>query len=376
MKILIIMHGFFPGNEYGGPPVSVDNFCTLMNEDECYIVTHNHDMKNKTPYENVSEGWNDRTNCKVKYLQDKEYNQDTFEQIIKKVKPDILYLQGLFQPCIIPCLKLAKKYAIRVLLAPRGELCKGAFKKKYKKIPYIVYLRIMKLFATVSFQSTSFEETATIKKYLGVQDERIYSLTNIPSIPKSDYGLKSKETDTAAFIFLSRIVRKKNLHFALNALKNVSGNVMFDIYGTIEDENYWSECQGIIDSLPSNITVNYKGNANHESVHEIFSKYDAMVFPTQSENFGHVIAEAMFAGCPVIISDQTPWNDLQDSNAGWDMPLQESDFVNKMQIVIDMDEKSMSKMRQDTKLYVKNRFCLDELRTTYKKSLVAIARLK
>ena len=44
MRILIIMGGFFPGKKYGGPPVSVDNFCTLMNE-ECFIVTTNHDLK-------------------------------------------------------------------------------------------------------------------------------------------------------------------------------------------------------------------------------------------------------------------------------------------------------------------------------------------
>lgn len=33
MKILIVMGGFFPGQKYGGPPVSVDIFCSLLKDE-------------------------------------------------------------------------------------------------------------------------------------------------------------------------------------------------------------------------------------------------------------------------------------------------------------------------------------------------------
>ena len=39
MKILIIAEGYFPGKKYGGPPVSVKNFCQLMSEYNFNIVT-------------------------------------------------------------------------------------------------------------------------------------------------------------------------------------------------------------------------------------------------------------------------------------------------------------------------------------------------
>jgi glycosyltransferase involved in cell wall biosynthesis len=48
---------------------------------------------------------------------------------------------------------------------------------------------------------------------------------------------------------------------------------------------------------------------------------------TWGENFGHAIAEALQHGKPVIISDRTPWRNLRDVQAGWDLPLQESSFV-------------------------------------------------
>lgn len=56
MKILIIIGGFFPGVKFGGPPVSVNNFCTLMQDDECYIVTKNHDMGETEPYKDIKPG--------------------------------------------------------------------------------------------------------------------------------------------------------------------------------------------------------------------------------------------------------------------------------------------------------------------------------
>lgn len=104
MKILIIIGGFFPGKQCGGPPVSVDNFCSLMKEQNCYIVTRNHDLLDSKPYSNISKGWNDRGNCKVLYLSDQQYNKTAFEKIITKINPDVLYLQGVFQSCVLPCL--------------------------------------------------------------------------------------------------------------------------------------------------------------------------------------------------------------------------------------------------------------------------------
>ena len=312
MKILIVMAGFFPGKKYGGPPVSVDNFCSLMSEDDCYVVTHNHDKDEHECYTGIQSGkWIDRGNCLVMYLSDDHYCKEKFEKIIQDICPDIMYLQGLFQECVLPCLQLAKKYNIKVLLAPRGELCEGAFKKKYKKIPYILILRLMGLLKNVYYQSTSEEETRSIIKYLDAHDNKVYFLTNIPSIPRKEYLRQKKESGHGKFIFLSRIHSKKNLISAIQYLKDVEGKVSFDIYGPIEENDDWSECQKEIEKLPDNVKVSYCGLVSHDEVHEVFSKYDAFIFPTFSENYGHVIAEALIVGTPVVLGKgTTPWDDI------------------------------------------------------------------
>ena len=370
MKILIVMGGFFPGQKYGGPPVSVNNFCSLFREDECYIVTKNHDKDESLPYEGIDSGiWTKRDNCYVKYISDESYKKSEFEKVILEIKPDVLYLQGLFQSCVLPCLELAKKYSLKVMLAPRGELCAGALKKKYKKIPYIAYLRMRKLVRNIDYQSTSQEETDAIKQYLKAKNNRIYFLTNIPSIPQKEYTHVRKKSGEGKFVFLSRIHPKKNLISAIDYMKAVQGKVVFDIYGPIEDEEYWKQCNQKIHELPQNVTVNYCGLVRHEKVHEIFSHYNAFLFPTFSEKYGHVISESMMVGTPVIISDQTPWSDIVQANAGWANSLErENEFIDAIQKIIDMDEEKFSELTQNVKSYITNKVEICKLKKIYKKA--------
>lgn len=44
---------------------------------------------------------------------------------------------------------------------------------------------------------------------------------------------------------------------------------------------------------------------------------DALVLPTRSENFGLVVAEALAAGKPVIVTDGAPWEGVREKKCGW-----------------------------------------------------------
>lgn len=371
MKILIIMGGFFPGKKYGGPPVSIDNFCSLMNNHDCNIVTRDHDLFETERFTGIQEGWNDRGNCKVRYMSDSEYNKASFERIMMELKPDILYLQGLFQSCIRPCLQLAKKHNIPVLLAPRGELCEGALNiKKWKKTPYIEAVKLMGLVKSIHWQSTSDEETEAIKRIMKTEDNHIHLLDNIPSIPNIDYPREQKVTGRGKFVYLSRIHPKKNLLFAISLFREAQGNVEFDIYGSIEDEEYWNQCQDEIECLPDNVKVEYKGLVNHDQVHKVFCQYDAFLFPTLSENYGHVIAESLIVGTPVIISDQTPWRGLEVTGAGWDIPLTKPEsFKTAIAEIVSMDSKQFGEKNNDVLEYINIRLDIEKLKKEYTKAI-------
>lgn len=365
MKILIAMDGYFPGQKFGGPPVSTDNFCSLMSEYECYIVTKNHDLGETIPYKGITPGeWIERNNCKVKYFNDSEYRVHNFEKVIQEIQPNVIYLQSLFDDCVIFFLMLAKKYNIKVLLAPRGQLCAGAFRKKYKKIPYIMLLKMLGCIKKIYCQSTSEEETEAINKYLNISKDRILFLTNIPSIPpQKEYQYEEKKAGTAKLIFLSRIHPKKNLLKAIALLKDIKGTVDLEVYGSLEDEAYWEKCQQEAQGLPESINVYYQGLISHDKVHETFSKYDAFVFPTFSENYGHVIVEALVSGCPAIISDQTPWLDLEENKAGWVNSLEnDNGFRKAIQTIVDVDS---NKYKETARMYAQKKLNLAGLKKNY-----------
>ena len=69
------------------------------------------------------------------------------------------------------------------------------------------------------------------------------------------------------------------------------------------------------------------GEAAHRDLQRRLSTYDVMILPTLGENFGHIIVEAWAAGCPVLISDRTPWRQLTSQGLGWDVPLDHEAWI-------------------------------------------------
>ncbi|MGD0733404.1 MAG: glycosyltransferase [Terracidiphilus sp.] len=277
---------------------------------------------------------------------------------------DALYINGIwprvYSMLPLACRRMGLLPPRRVVLAPRGELTDGAFSLKHKR-----KLFYLKLSAWLGFYqgiiwhgSTDLEETG-IRRSIGdfpvVNDPSFRSVnpkvngkreTGAIAIAKDMHlislGVGRKKSAKAAgqlrIVFVSRISPKKNLLGALTLLQNLSGDVLFDVYGPAEDSEYWDRCKKIINTLPANIRVEYKGAIEHERVGEVFAEHDLFLFPTLAENFGHVICEALVAGCPVLLSDQTPWRNLQQKGVGWDVSLDDEErFRAVLQECVDAD---------------------------------------
>lgn len=367
-KILIVTDGYLPAQNYGGPLVSIDNLCSLLKDEIHFdIVTTEHEMNCTKRMEEINDGWNKRNNAEVLYLPETKYKMNVFAQIINERKPECIYLNSLFsKKSTIPFLKLAKKNNIPIILAPRGQLCKNAFKKKWKKIPYIIlYSNILNQKKLV-YQATSEEEREAIKKYLHVEDKKIVTLNNIPSLPLEERAKKQKNKGRLDVVYISRIHPKKNLRYALEIVKEASCFLQFDIYGPIEDLLYWKECKKIIYEMPKNINVRYCGIVPHQDIHASFSAYDLFLFPTFSENYGHVIAEALFSGCPVITSDNVPWLDLEKNNAGWAISLDNrTEYKERICQLSEEDDVVYSIRRNNCYQYVYKKSNYTELRIKY-----------
>ena len=72
--------------------------------------------------------------------------------------------------------------------------------------------------------------------------------------------------------------------------------------------------QKLIEKVPENVKIHISDEIHPDEVPDTFSKYNLFVFPTRGENFGHVIPEALSVGTPILLSDQTHWE--QDASLG------------------------------------------------------------
>ena len=177
-----------------------------------------------------------------------------------------------------------------------------------------------------------------------------------PKIIFPEYSQSIKPTKVpgmARVAFLSRFMRKKNLNWLLPHLRRVQGKLEINIYGPLEEADYWEECQRLIADLPENIRVEAKGPVPHEEVMKALANHHFFLLPTRGENFGHIFLEALAAGCPLIISDTTPWRDLQSKRIGWDLSLEEPDeWVNTLNRCIAMDQQDYEGLSARSRKFV------------------------
>lgn len=382
-RILVVMRGFFPGVKYGGPPVSVENIVKMMPENEFFIITTDHDFNDKKRYSGIEKGWNEfgnLKNCRILYCKDSEYHIQVFQNAIEEIRPDFVYCQSFFERCVLPLVMITRRKKIPILIAARGELCQGALSiKKMKKLVYIKALKTIHLLDNIHFQATSDEEITAYKKVIGAPLNRIHELTNVLNIGVYDEEVirmlsSGKVRGKVRMVFYARICVKKNLLYVLELIKNLNADIELDIYGSIEDGRYWEECQKLIRMMPQNIRVRYKGIASHGASETVLMKYDVFILPTLSENFGHSIGEALASGCPVIVSDQTPWNDVENYSAGMAIELcDEERYKEAIMKFVEMNSDELFEYKNNAAKYIREKIDTINIKMKYKEAFEYIS---
>ena len=364
--VLILMGTYLPGFKAGGPIRSIENLvAALGSEFEFKIVTADRDLGDRRAYPGIeTDRWMQTGQAEVLHVRPGARGLVSIARILAGLDPDtVLYLNSYFArrfsmfAMLLVRLGLCRPAA--VLLAPRGEFSPGALGlKRLRKLLYIrlagalrIYrgilwhastqfekadiLHVMPSLSSISVSSVTIAKVLTINQHAGREPkaELIRTAKDIHRLPAPGAArAHAKQAGELRVVFLSRIAPKKNLLAAIGMLSGVRGLIRFDIYGPIEDPRYWRECGAAINRLPENIKVNYRGLARPDQVAQIFAENDLFLFPTLGENYGHVICEALTAGCPVLISDQTPWRDLEPQGVGWDLALgDESRFRSVLQ---------------------------------------------
>lgn len=343
-KILISISHFLPGEKIGGPLSSVLSILNnLSDKYDFFILTSDRDIGDKKPFEKVRRNvWISGNNYKIYYLNRNIFSFINLIIIIKDLKPNIVYLNSFFSPLfslwILFLFRFRLIQAERMIVAPRGEFINEALKfKRRKKELFLRLAKKISLCKKVIWHATTSFEKQTIKNQLNIiNDDKIFIAEVIPDTTRyfCDNNISiDKNGNDIRIVFLARISKDKNLVYCFHVLMQVKAKVTFDLFGPIEDLFIWQECISIIKNLPNNIEVNYKGIAKKSDVKKILHSYDLFFLPTFAENYGHSIAESLIVGTPVLISDKTPWQNLESQGLGWDINLKDIEkFINVIEL--------------------------------------------
>lgn len=322
---IVVFAAMFPPAYLGGGPIRTLDALVRSTPYgfETAVITADTDHDRIKPLDVIRNEWVDYPgNSRVYYTTSRSMR--ALWRAMRRVrafKPDVVYVNSFFgfHYSIIPQLLARVRFfgRARVLLAPRGEFSASALSLKNKKKR--IYLRIylmLGLNRRVVWHASSNSEEDDIRSTVG-KDAFVL-------VKEDDTDLKPIEFDPSEVrqpgplraATVARLVPIKRVDMLLTALSRVSQPLSLDIYGPAEDAAYSARCYALERSLPVHIKVAFHGEVEHADVPRILAEHDVMLMPTASENFGHVIAEALSASCPVVCADTTPWTQWLRAGGG------------------------------------------------------------
>jgi len=335
-RVLTLVGYYLPGFKSGGPIRTISNMVEHLGDElDFYIITADRDFQDHGPYPDVPiDRWVPVGKAHVFYASPGNRSLFRLARIIRDRPHDVMYVNSFFHPSFTLAPLLARRLGListsPTVIAPRGELSGGAWmKSRWKKRPFVALARAIGLYRNLTWQASSPYEAEDIRRVMRRLAKHVAVVPNLPA-PVDVSAVKtwrSKRTPGGGIrvCFIGRIVPWKNLDFALRVLALATGPVEFNIYGYNPDAAYWDQCERLMGQLPAHVTARFHGPLAHEHVGEMLARQDLLLFPTKGENFGHVIYEALSAGLPVLISDKTPWRDLEAAGVGWDLSLESED---------------------------------------------------
>ena len=180
----------------------------------------------------------------------------------------------------------------------------------------------------------------------------------LPAPPSAKRSPKAKK----AFGFLGRlhpIKKVENLFYGVELLKErqqecelwIMGGGLPDYEDFLRHE---AERLGLTN-------VKFLGFVNGQEKYEKLAQLSALFVPSDFENFGMIVTEALSVGTPVMASLGTPWELLNEQQCGWWCNRTPENIAGVMKQVLDMSLDQLDEMGERGKVMVKERFAAEQV---------------
>jgi len=219
----------------------------------------------------------------------------------------------------------ARAHGVPLVISPRGMLSGWAFRhRRWRKRLAELFVHPGALAGADGWHATSQEEAADIRQ-LGYTQPVCVSPNGV--VPPAAGELATARTawqelcpaarSRPIAVFYSRFHRKKRLRELIELwLAAPRGDWLLLIAGLPEDYTA-AGLTAAITALNAQDRIAVFNGADRPPPYAVASLF---LLPSHSENFGLVIAEALAAGVPALVTDTTPWHGLTAQRCGWCVP--------------------------------------------------------
>lgn len=219
----------------------------------------------------------------------------------------------------------AQKSRVPLVISPRGMMSGWAYDHhRWRKVIASLLVHPGAFNTAAGWHATSPDEADDIRK-LGFT-QPICVAPNGVVLPTEPEFLPAREIWQSLCpisrmrpiaLFYSRFHRKKRLLELIDLWLTASRGDWHLLIVGVAEEHTTAELTARVSALGASEKITVLDGAGRPPPYAIASLF---VLPSHSENFGLVIAEALAAGVPALVTDTTPWQGLNKEDCGWCVP--------------------------------------------------------
>lgn len=281
-----------------------------------------------------------------------------FDRTIRDIDYDLYHCNGLWMGVNHSTCAIARQKGKKYIISPHGMLYPNALRIHYWKKWVLLNLWYNKDIQECSCMHATCRQEAEFIRKFGYQGP-IAVIGNAVVIPDYVKVATMKPKDKTYIGFLGRlhpIKRVERIFYGLALCpKDIRDNVTVLIMGE-GDKDYETFLHNEVSKLSLRDNVKFLGFVGGKDKYEKLRKLSALFVPSESENFGMIVPEALICGTPVFASKGTPWEMLNEYKCGW---WKEASAENISEIITDivtMQEHEILNMGQTGREFVSKEF--------------------
>lgn len=169
------------------------------------------------------------------------------------------------------------------------------------------------------------------------------------------------------FLYLSRVHPKKAVHILIDAVDRLhrAGQALHAIIAGPAEPDYQRQLENQVRRLGLDEYVSFTGPIYGEGKLALYRAADVFVLPTNQENFGFVLIEAMACGTPVITTFGTDNCRELEQGGATIIRIDADECAAAMQQMIDMDDAALAALGARGRKWVFDNFDPERIASGY-----------